>query len=138
MRCTCAGSPASARTRSSKVRFTSSSCASRRAPPASGTRRGRPSRCPNPRASFNRSDGSTVSTAVLTVDPSLRLKDALGLGHLDGRPRRVPLAGGARLDAQLLDVKRTFDDLVRALAGDPAHVQRILGNRLYQNLSGTL
>jgi anion-transporting ArsA/GET3 family ATPase len=77
-------------------------------------------------------------TAVLTVDPSLRLKDALGLRHLDGRPRRVPLTGGAHLDAQLLDVKRTFDDLVRALAGDAAHVQRILGNRLYQNLSGTL
>ncbi|HWP67111.1 MAG TPA: ArsA-related P-loop ATPase, partial [Candidatus Limnocylindria bacterium] len=77
-------------------------------------------------------------TAVLTVDPSLRLRDALGLGHLDGRPRRVPLGPGAELDAQLLDVKRSFDDLVRALAGDPAHVQRILGNRLYQNLSGTL
>jgi anion-transporting ArsA/GET3 family ATPase len=77
-------------------------------------------------------------TAVLTVDPSQRLKDALGLRHLDGKPRRVPLAAGAHLDAQLLDVKQTFDDLVRALTGDPAHVQRILGNRLYQNLSGTL
>jgi len=77
-------------------------------------------------------------TAVLTVDPSLRLKDALGLGHLDGRPRRVPLAGGARLDAQLLDVKRTFDELVRSLAGDREQIQRILGNRLYQNLSGAL
>jgi len=77
-------------------------------------------------------------TAVLTVDPSRRLEDALGLGHLDGRPRRVPLGGGARLDAQLLDVKRTFDELVRSLSGTGEDVQRILGNRLYQNLSGTL
>ena len=78
-------------------------------------------------------------TAVLTVDPSLRLKDALGLGHLDGGVNRVPLRGeGVHLDAQLLDVKRTFDELVRSLTGDPEHVQRILGNRLYQNLSGAL
>ena len=35
-------------------------------------------------------------TAVLTVDPAQRLRDALGLGELDGRPRRVPLPGGAR------------------------------------------
>src|SRR5581483_1670085 len=51
-------------------------------------------------------------TAVLTVDPSHRLKDALGLSTLSDRPRRVPLgslgARGAHLDAFLLDVKRTF------------------------------
>ena len=36
-------------------------------------------------------------TAVLTVDPSHRLKDALGLSALAGRPSRVSLAGiGAR------------------------------------------
>jgi anion-transporting ArsA/GET3 family ATPase len=50
----------------------------------------------------------------------------------------VPLAGAALLDAQLLDVKRTFDELVRSLAGDRDQIQRILGNRLYQNLSGAL
>jgi anion-transporting ArsA/GET3 family ATPase len=78
-------------------------------------------------------------TAVLTVDPSLRLKDALGLRTLERTPTRVPLGHPtARLDAQLLDVKGTFDELVRALAGDRTDVERILGNRLYQNLSGTL
>src|SRR5206468_2166706 len=58
------------------------------------------------------------------------------------RPRRVSLAGigarGAHLDALLLDVKRTFDELVVALAPTPAHARAILENRLYQNLSGTL
>jgi anion-transporting ArsA/GET3 family ATPase len=78
-------------------------------------------------------------TAVLTVDPAQRLRDALGLGDLDGRPRRVPLPGGhARLDAMLLDVKRTFDELVIGLASTPEQARRVLDNRLYQNLSGTL
>ena len=79
------------------------------------------------------------TTAVLTVDPAQRLKDALGLRTLDGTPRRVPLGRGAgRLDALLLDVKRTFDELVRGLATTPEQADRVLNNRLYQNLSGTL
>jgi len=81
-------------------------------------------------------------TAVLTVDPAPRLKDALGLGTLDGKPRRVPLGGvgarGAHLDAFLLDVKRTFDELVLALASTQDQARRVLENRLYQNLSSTL
>jgi anion-transporting ArsA/GET3 family ATPase len=80
-------------------------------------------------------------TAVLTVDPAERLKDALGIGSRRG-PRRVPLASigarGAHLDALLLDVKRTFDELVVALAPTPEQARTILDNRLYQNLSGTL
>jgi anion-transporting ArsA/GET3 family ATPase len=81
-------------------------------------------------------------TAVLTVDPAPRLKDALGLGTLSGKPCRVPLtaigARGAHLDAYLLDVKRTFDELVVALATSPEQARVVLENRLYQNLSGTL
>jgi len=77
-------------------------------------------------------------TAVLTVDPSQRLKDALGLGATPGRARRVALGRGAHLDAILLDVKRTFDELVLALAPNPGRAAAILENRLYQNLSGTL
>jgi anion-transporting ArsA/GET3 family ATPase len=78
------------------------------------------------------------TAAVLTVDPAQRLKDALGLSTLDGRPRRVPLGSGASLDAMLLDVKRTFDELVMGLASTPEQARRVLENRLYQNLSGTL
>jgi len=78
-------------------------------------------------------------TAVLTVDPAQRLKDALRLDVVDGRPRAVPLGeGAAPLDAMLLDVKGTFDDLVRTLARDEDEAARILGNRIYQNLSGAL
>src|SRR5262249_34189276 len=53
-------------------------------------------------------------------------------------PRRVPLRGGERLDAMLLDVKRTFDELIEGLASTPEQARRVLDNRLYQNLSGTL
>jgi anion-transporting ArsA/GET3 family ATPase len=81
-------------------------------------------------------------TAVLTVDPAQRLKDTLGLGRGEG-PRRVSLASlgaarrGGHLDAYLLDVKRTFDELIVALAA-PEQARVILENRLYQNLSGSL
>jgi anion-transporting ArsA/GET3 family ATPase len=77
-------------------------------------------------------------TIVLTVDPAQRLKDALGITTLDGRPRRVPLGRATHLDAMLLDVKRTFDELVRGLATHPDQAARVLENRLYQNLSSTL
>jgi anion-transporting ArsA/GET3 family ATPase len=77
-------------------------------------------------------------TIVLTVDPAKRLKDALGIATLDGRPRRVALGRATHLDAMLLDVKRTFDELVRGLATHPEQATRVLENRLYQNLSGTL
>jgi len=77
-------------------------------------------------------------TAVLTVDPAQRLKDALGLGALGDEPRRVPLGRGVHLDAFLLDVKRTFDELVRGLAATPEQARAVLENRLYQNLSSTL
>jgi anion-transporting ArsA/GET3 family ATPase len=50
----------------------------------------------------------------------------------------VPLGRGVHLDALLLDVKRTFDELVLALATTPEQARAVLENRLYQNLSGTL
>src|SRR5262249_25135144 len=80
------------------------------------------------------------SAAGLTVDPSQRLKDVVGVEGVVGKPQRVPLAptAGGRLDAMLLDVKQTFDELVTGLASSPEQARRILENRLYQNLSGTL
>ncbi|MBX3026491.1 AAA family ATPase [bacterium] len=78
-------------------------------------------------------------TAVITVDPSRRLKDALGLDALASEPRRVPLAGAAApLDAMALDTKRTFDHLIARVAPTPELAERILANRLYQELSSEL
>ncbi len=83
-------------------------------------------------------------TLVMTFDPSLRLKDALGVTE-EARDREVAVpvegggaAGGARLDASLLDARRTFDRLVERYAPDDAARRRILGNRFYHHLAGTL
>jgi anion-transporting ArsA/GET3 family ATPase len=78
-------------------------------------------------------------TAVITVDPSRRLKDALGVDALAGEPRPVPLRDGAApLDALALDTKRTFDQLITRVAPTPELAQHILANRLYQELSSEL
>jgi len=75
--------------------------------------------------------------AVITVDPARRLKDALGLDDLTIEPRRVQV-NGANFDALALDVKRTFDGVIRRFAPMPAVADRILANRLYQELSNEL
>jgi anion-transporting ArsA/GET3 family ATPase len=78
-------------------------------------------------------------TLVMTFDPSLRLKDALGVGD-DARLREAKVSFDApgSLYASLLDARRTFDRLVGRYAPDEASRQRILDNRFYQHLSGAL
>jgi len=78
-------------------------------------------------------------TLVMTFDPSLRLKDALGVGE-EAREREVKVSFQApgSLYASLLDARITFDRLVERYAPDDASRRRILGNRFYQHLSGSL
>jgi anion-transporting ArsA/GET3 family ATPase len=80
-----------------------------------------------------------ANTLVMTFDPSLRLKDTLGIGDR-ARDREVAIRSGTpgRLWASLLDARATFDRLVRCYAPDEAAAHRILTNRLYSQLSGTL
>ncbi len=81
---------------------------------------------------------------VLTIDPARRLADALGLQELGNAEARVPEEAfkGAGVEARgevwaaMLDTKQSWDDLVRTHAPDAATAQRILENRLYQNVSG--
>lgn len=91
-----------------------------------------------------------TDTLVMTFDPSLRLKDALGVGEDEGRKGEVevPLSPRAdppgkqsprgRLYASLLDAQETFDGLIERYAPDEAARRRILENRFYKHLSGTL
>ena len=80
-----------------------------------------------------------TDTLVMTFDPSLRLKDALGVGEA-AREEPVPVRAEApgRLDAALLDAKTTFDRLVSRHAPDAAAAERIFANRFYANLAGSL
>lgn len=78
-------------------------------------------------------------TLVMTFDPSLRLKDALGVGDAaKDAPVRVAAAGEGFLDAALLDAKRTFDRLIGTYAPTAAAADRIFSNRFYRDLAGNL
>jgi len=74
-------------------------------------------------------------SGVITVDPARRLKDALGLDGLSVEPRRVAVDSVAHFDALALDSKRTFDAIIERFAPNAAVANRILTNRLYQELS---
>ncbi|HSN86498.1 MAG TPA: ArsA-related P-loop ATPase, partial [Thermoanaerobaculia bacterium] len=78
-------------------------------------------------------------TLVMTFDPSLRLKDALGVGE-EARLQEVmvPLDAPGKLGASLLDARQTFDRLIERYAPNEDSGRRILDNRFYQHLSGTL
>ena len=78
-------------------------------------------------------------TLVMTFDPSLRLKDALGVGEAaKDEPIRVVAEGPGILDAALLDAKSTFDRLIRTYAPDAAAANRIFSNRFYRDMAGNL
>lgn len=72
---------------------------------------------------------------VLTIDPARRLAQSMGIDQLDNVPRRVDgIAGDGELHAMMLDMKRTFDDIVEAHT-DPERARAILANPFYQSLS---
>ncbi|MFK0259194.1 ArsA family ATPase [Streptomyces sp. NPDC090445] len=73
---------------------------------------------------------------VLTIDPARRLAQSMGIDSLDNTPRRVSgVAGdGGELHAMMLDMKRTFDEIVEAHA-DRERAGAILANPFYQSLS---
>ena len=83
---------------------------------------------------------------VCTIDPARRLANALGLSTLGNVESRVPehkfaevgLHPKGELFAMMLDVKRTWDELVTRHAPDPHRRERILRNRLYQQMSSAL
>ncbi|EWM14591.1 ArsA-related P-loop ATPase [Kutzneria sp. 744] len=78
-------------------------------------------------------------TVVLTIDPARRLAQSLGLRELDNTPRQVTVEGfdtEDRLHAMMLDMRRTFDDMVLAHAG-PDRAEQILGNPFYQTISSS-
>jgi anion-transporting ArsA/GET3 family ATPase len=77
-------------------------------------------------------------TCVVTIDPARRLADALGLDFLDNTPRSIPGDWSGELSAVMLDAKDTFDELVVRYSQSPEQADRILGNRLYRNLTSAL
>jgi anion-transporting ArsA/GET3 family ATPase len=93
-----------------------------------------------------------LKVLVLTVDPARRLANSLGLSELGNREVEidpahfasagVPLGGSSGRKGQLfgmmLDVKSTFDDLIRRHAPSPATRDKILANPFYVQASSAL
>ena len=76
-------------------------------------------------------------TVVLTIDPAKRLAQSMGLTELDNTPRAVvgiDTTRGGSLDAMMLDMKRTFDEIVVTHA-EPGKAEAIFANPFYQALS---
>ena len=86
---------------------------------------------------------ANLPTAVITVDPTRRLRDALGLPRLGGKPTRINaqrlraagLDPALKLSAIALDVKGEWDAMVAEHVTDPATRRRILDNAFYRRLS---
>ena len=84
--------------------------------------------------------------AVLTIDPAKRLASSLGLKELSNDPVKVStrkftaanLEPQGELYAMMLDTKTTFDRVVTQYAPSPEQAERIINNRFYKNISGTL
>jgi anion-transporting ArsA/GET3 family ATPase len=82
------------------------------------------------------------NVVVLTIDPARRLAQSMGIAVLDNTPRPVvgvvptDPAGAGRLDAMMLDMKRTFDEVVESQA-TPEKAEQILQNPFYVALSSS-
>jgi anion-transporting ArsA/GET3 family ATPase len=87
-----------------------------------------------------------LKVCVLTIDPAKRLADSLGLEELGNEARQVDpklfekqgveLKG--ELWAMMLDAKATFDELIARQAPDEESRDRVLNNRIYQQISSAL
>jgi anion-transporting ArsA/GET3 family ATPase len=87
-----------------------------------------------------------LKVCVLTIDPAKRLADSLGLKELGNEAKQVDPALFSQqgveikgeLWAMMLDAKATFDELVARQAPDEEARDRVLDNRIYQQISSAL
>jgi len=86
---------------------------------------------------------ANFDAVVITVDPTRRLRDALGLERLGGDPTRIGprqlreanLNPNLKLSAMMLDVKGAWDAVVERFVADAATRRRIFDNPFYQSLT---
>jgi anion-transporting ArsA/GET3 family ATPase len=80
---------------------------------------------------------------VLTIDPARRLANSLGLRELGNEETRIDdahfveakLRPRGEMWAMMLNLKGSWDELVRRNAREPRQAEAILDNKLYQTLS---
>ena len=86
-----------------------------------------------------RAAGRGRRVVVLTIDPARRLAQSMGLEELDNEPRPVPgvdPGAGGELQAMMLDMRRTFDEMVLGHT-TPDRAQAIFDNPFYQTISSS-
>ncbi len=74
---------------------------------------------------------------VVTIDPSKRLAEALGVERNAPEPVEVHLEGleNGRLHAWMLDPQMVSDQVVAKFSKTPEEAKRLLENRIYQNVT---
>jgi arsenite-transporting ATPase len=77
---------------------------------------------------------------VMTIDPARRLAQSLGMTELTNTPQPIALddeeivTSGGSLDAMMLDMRRTFDEMVTQYS-TPERAEAIMNNSFYQTLA---
>src|SRR6185312_16977975 len=73
---------------------------------------------------------------VFTMDPSKRLASCLGLDHWNGQEILVKSFGNkGELWAAMIEPKKVFEEFVRKNSKSEEETQKMLKNRLFQELS---
>ena len=83
---------------------------------------------------------------VLTIDPSKRLAEAMGVSPHETEPQPPPpeflkaagIAAPGSLEVWMLDPRYISDTTVKRLAGTPERAKRLLENRVYQNVTSMI
>ena len=79
---------------------------------------------------------------VITIDPARRLTDAIGVSStLGNEPRRITLDSATatgEMWVTMLDVRETFDSLVRDTATSEKQAVEVMNNSFYRSLSNSL
>jgi|688.fasta_scaffold194879_2 anion-transporting ArsA/GET3 family ATPase len=76
---------------------------------------------------------------VVTIDPARRLVDAMGLTEKVGNePTRVDLDAPGEMWVTMLNVRETFDGLVREVAPTPQRADEVISNSFYKNIAESI
>ena len=76
---------------------------------------------------------------VVTIDPARRLVDAMGLtSNVGNEPVRVQLDAPGEMWITMLDVRETFDALIREVAPSPQKADEVLNNSFYANIAESI
>jgi anion-transporting ArsA/GET3 family ATPase len=74
-------------------------------------------------------------TLVITIDPARRLAQELGIDVAKSEPQHV---GQDELYGLVLDIRQTFDRIVRRFSPSPEHADRLMGSTIYTHMVNSL